>query len=98
MTESGSSGTIQAVFDLATEAEKKVGDIYRGFSELFSHVPEVSAFWEGLDRDEREHGRTLQELRRSLTPEISQHQQNLVDFKDNFGDRPWRKGIRIYSD
>ena len=37
------------------------------------------------------------EQRRQIVPNIMQHQQKLLDFSHNFGDRDWRKGISIHA-
>jgi hypothetical protein len=129
-------------------------------------VPGLPTFWQGLHDDEIQHAITLQNVRKSLTPEqllshspkemwatamiiqqmfskdllgsintlndayelaheleffevnaifkflaselipydkqaefidsaLKQHQQKLLDFSRNFGDREWRKGIKI---
>ncbi len=158
--------TIERLFEHAIEIEYKAADIYERFSKLFSHVPGLPAFWQGLHDDEIQHAITLQNVHKSLTPEqllsystkemwhdsmiiqqmfskdlvgsintlddayelahelefsevntifkflasdpipydkeeellnsdIIQHQQKLLDFSRNFGDREWRKGIKI---
>lgn len=38
-----------------------------------------------------------EERKQFVVSEITQHQQKLVDFSRNFGDRDWRKGISIHS-
>lgn len=39
---------IAGFFEHALEIEQKSADIYAKLSKLFSHVPEVSAFWDEL--------------------------------------------------
>lgn len=166
MMESGSKGTIDSVFKRAIGFEQKSADIYKEFSRLFSHIQEISSFWQELAKDEIHHADTLQNIRKSLTSqqllspcdkeilmkvditqrmltqvsiasiknlddayelahelefsevnsifklmttefinsqereqfiisEIRNHQQKLVDFTQNFGDRNWRKRIII---
>jgi len=168
MIEAGSKYTIEAIFERAIKIEYKAADIYGEFTQLFSHIPEISAFWQGLTEDEMQHANTLQDVRKSLTSEqllstcdkemseevariqrmlsedltasiknlddayelahklefsevnaifkflatefvpseereqfvvseITQHQQKLIDFNRNFGDRDWRKGISIHA-
>jgi rubrerythrin len=38
-----------------------------------------------------------EERKQFIISEIKQHQQKLVDFTHNFGDRDWRKGISIHA-
>ena len=38
-----------------------------------------------------------QEQEQFIFSEITEHQQKLVDFTHNFGDRDWRKGISIHA-
>ncbi len=158
--------TIERLFELAIENEYKLADIYERFKKLFSHVPGLPAFWQELHDDEIQHATTLQNVRKSLTPEqllscfakemwdnavrlhrmlskdlvgsintlddayelahqiefpevnaifkflssklipsdkqekiidsvIVQHQQKILDLSRNFGDREWRKEIKI---
>ena len=166
MIESGSKDTIEAIFARAIGFEYKAADIFKEFSKLFSHIQEISSFWQELAEDEIQHAETLQNIRKSLTSEqllspcdkeismkvditqcmltavsiasirnlddayelahelefsevntifklmttefihsqerrqfivsqISEHQQKLVDFTHNFGDRDWRKEVII---
>ena len=167
MIESGSKDTIEAVFKRAIGFEYKAADIFKEFSKLFSHIQEISSFWQEMAEDEIQHADTLQNIRKSLTteqllspcdkelsmkvditqrmltevsiasiknlddayelahelefselnaifkllatkffppeqrrqivPNIMQHQQKLLDFSHNFGDRDWRKGISIHA-
>lgn len=166
MIESGSKYTIEEIFERAIVFEYKAEGIFKEFSILFSHIPEISSFWQEMAEDEIEHADILQNIRKSLTSqqllspcdvemsmkidmtqrmlnevsiasiknlddayelahdlefsevntifklmtsefihsqerkqyivsEITKHQQKLVDFTRNFGDRNWRKGINI---
>ena len=166
MIESGSRETIEAIFERAIEIEHKAATIYTEFSQLFSHMPKITVFWQGMTEDEKRHMAALQDVRKSLTneqlqspcdknisekvaeihrllskdltasinnlddayelanelefsevnaifkflaaefvpseqriqlvaSEIKQHQQKLLDFFENFGDRNWRKEISI---
>ncbi len=45
MMESGSKDTIEAIFERAIQIEDKAANVYREFSRLFSHIPEISALW-----------------------------------------------------
>jgi rubrerythrin len=158
--------TIDRLFVLAIEVEYKTAGIYERFSKLFQHVPGLSAFWKELHDDEIQHATTLQNVRKSLTPEqllvhpaieiwesvmnvrqivnkdvfgsinslndayelaheleffeantifnfltskfipsgkpekfdylaIVKHQQKLMDFSHSFGNREWRKDIKV---
>jgi rubrerythrin len=69
MVESGSKDTIEEIFERAIQVECKAADIYEEFSQLFSHIPKISAFWRGLAEDEMQHANTLQDVRKSLTSE-----------------------------
>ena len=69
MGEAESKDTIEAVFESAIEIENKAADIYRKFSQLFSHIQDVSDFWQGLTEDEMQHANTLQDIRKPLTSE-----------------------------
>jgi len=166
MRELNHEKTIDELFKRAIKIERKAGDIYKELSNLFSHIPEVSALWKGLAEDETLHMNTLQDIHKSLTQEqlsspsdeqiwenvvkiqylldkdllgqiknlddayelahelefsevnaifkfltidlvpseerkefvmseIKQHQQKLLDFDHNFGDRTWRRQINI---
>jgi rubrerythrin len=168
MTPSGSNDTIEAVFESAIGFEYKAADLFREFSKLFSHIQEISSFWQKLANDEIHHADTLQNIRTSLNSEellspcneemamkvditqrmlnevsissimnlddayelahelefsevnsifllltsefihsqeqeqfifseITKHQQKLVDFTNNFGNKDWRKGISIHA-
>ncbi len=166
MIHSRSEETIERLFELTIENEYKIADIYERFKKLFSHVPGLPSFWQELHDDEIQHATTLQNVRKSLTPEqllscsakemrdnvvrlhhmlskdlvgsintlddayelahqiefsevnaifkflsselipfdkqekiissgIVQHQQKLLDLSRDFGDREWRKEIKI---
>ncbi len=168
MLESRSEQTIAELFKCAIDIEKRACNLYEQLSKLFSHVHEVSAFWDGLAIDELGHMKMLKDIYTSLTQEqllspadkeiwknvikiqyllnkdligpinslndayelahevefsevnnifkfltievvpfeerknlvianINQHQQKLIDFSQNFGDKVWRKQIKIQS-
>ena len=46
---------IAGFFEQALEIEQKSADIYAKLSKLFSHVPEVSAFWNEFAKEEKQH-------------------------------------------
>lgn len=69
MIESGSKDTIEAIFERAIGFEYKAADVFKEFSKLFSHIQEISSFWQELAKDEIQHADTLQNIRKSLTSE-----------------------------
>lgn len=69
MTKPGSKDALEEIFGRAIEIEHAAAGIYTRFSQLFSHLPEVSAFWRGLAEDEMQHANTLRDVRESLTSE-----------------------------
>jgi len=168
MMKSDSKDTIEVIFERAIEIEYKLAYLYKEFTQLFSHIQDISVFWKGLTADEVKHAKTLKDVRKALTheqllsscdkeilekiagiqrlqseilsksvknlddayelahelefseinavfkllatefvpsekrkqfvaSEIEQHQQKLMDFSHNFGDRVWRKKINIHD-
>ncbi len=69
MINTKTENTIERLFELAIELEYQTADIYKKFAKLFSHVPGLPAFWQGLHDDEIQHVVTLQNIRKSLKPE-----------------------------
>jgi hypothetical protein len=69
MMQSGSEETIEHLFEYSIEIEYKAAHIYETLSKLFSHVPGLTVFWQGLVEDEIRHATILQEIRKMLTPE-----------------------------
>ena len=67
MMELGSKETFGELFDQAIKMENEAASIYTEFSRLFSHIPEISAFWQGMVDDEILHAKTLEDIRKSLT-------------------------------
>lgn len=61
--------TIEEAFKSAMEFECKAKEIYSHFVDLFSHLPEIAAFWEGLASEEETHEAMLQNICHSLTEE-----------------------------
>ncbi len=57
------------LFEHAIEVENKTAHIYESFSKLFSHVPGLSDFWDGLVKDEKLHAATLEEAYKRLPSE-----------------------------
>ena len=57
------------IFEQAIEIEIKADSMYRKYTELFSHIPKISAFWSELTKDEMNHANTLRDIRKSLTEE-----------------------------
>lgn len=51
--------TVADVFDLAIEIEMKAEKLYESLAGMFSHEPEVAAFWNDLKDDEADHAEIL---------------------------------------
>lgn len=60
--------TMENLFNLAFEIEKKLVDFYCRLRNMFSHMPRVEDFWLGLRDDEIDHITKLQEIRGILKP------------------------------
>jgi len=69
MTKLGSDVTYEEIFGRAIQIEREADRMYTRFSQLFSHLPEIAAFWRGLAEDEMEHANTLRDVSESLTSE-----------------------------
>lgn len=69
MIQSGPEETVEQLFKHSIEIEYKAAHIYETLSKLFSHVPGLTGFWQGLMEDERRHVTILQEIQKLLTPE-----------------------------
>jgi rubrerythrin len=61
--------TISELFDLAMDAEKAAGKLYRGLEAKFAHYPEVAGFWKRYAAEEAEHVLWLERLRDRLSQE-----------------------------
>lgn len=61
--------TIENAFKSAMEFEGKAKEIYSHFMGIFSHLPEIAAFWEELANEEKTHKAKLQNICHSLTEE-----------------------------
>jgi hypothetical protein len=57
------------IFERAIETKKRVGQIYRQFARLFSHIPEVEDFWRRMNINQITHADWLKEIKDSLTEE-----------------------------
>jgi hypothetical protein len=57
------------IFEKAIETKKRVGQIYRQFARLFSHIPEVEDFWRRMNINQITHADWLKEIKDSLTEE-----------------------------
>jgi hypothetical protein len=57
------------IFEKAIETKKRVGQIYRQFARLFSHVPEVEDFWRKMNINQITHADWLKEIKESLSEE-----------------------------
>ena len=61
--------TIELLFEHAIENEYSAAQIYKSLSKLFSHVPGLYDFWDGLVKDEIRHATILKDIQMLLTPE-----------------------------
>jgi rubrerythrin len=61
--------TIERLIEAAIAIECQAAGIYQTFSEQFTQVPGLSAFWQSLNKDEIEHAAILKDTRSLLTPE-----------------------------
>jgi rubrerythrin len=63
--------TFQAgeLLELSLGFEQNARELYKKWTELFSEVPDVAAFWSEYASDEAVHARLLEELRLRLTPQ-----------------------------
>ncbi len=57
------------IFEKAIETKRRVGQIYRQFARLFSHIPEVEDFWRKMNINQITHADWLKEIKESLTEE-----------------------------
>ncbi len=64
-----SDKTIDRLIEAAIDLECRAAGIYQTLSEKFAQVPGISAFWQGLNKDEIEHAAILKDTRSLLTPE-----------------------------
>ena len=67
MIEKNCELTIDELFKRVFEIELTSAKVYIKLAELFSHVSEVSTFWDDLAKEEKHHEETLQEIYKSLT-------------------------------
>ena len=65
----GSDKTIERLIEAAIDIECRAAAIYQTFSEQFTQVPGLSAFWQDLNKDEIEHAAILKDTGRLLTAE-----------------------------
>lgn len=69
MTDSNSELVLGKILERAIESKEKVGQIYRRFAELFSHLPEVEDFWNKMSLNQITHADWLKEIKESMTEE-----------------------------
>lgn len=69
MDDTHSEHTLGDLFEQTFGVENKAAQLYGKFSEFFSHVSDVAAFWRGLAEDERTHITILQDILKALTEE-----------------------------
>ena len=58
------------LFEMAVQAEKTAMNLYLTLVQKFLHLPEVTAFWQGMLEDEITHARELESIRGSLNSEV----------------------------
>jgi rubrerythrin len=63
------SNKASELLELSLSFEHTARELYKRWSELFSDVPDVAAFWREYASDEAVHARLLEELRKRLSPE-----------------------------
>ena len=61
------NNTNKKLFALAVKCEHKAAEMYYAFTNMFSHVSEVSAFWSKMREDEILHAAVLNSTYDSLT-------------------------------
>jgi rubrerythrin len=59
--------TVGFLFRESARAEWQVRNLYLQFSDMFSHLPEVSNFWKDLAQDEEKHAKLLQTIQGNLS-------------------------------
>ena len=67
MAETGSNKTIEKLFEIAISIEYEAANLYEKFSKLFSHVPDIAEFWDGMQEYEIQHASILQNIRNALS-------------------------------
>ena len=80
MSGSDSELVLGKIFERAIETKRRVGQIYRQFARLFSHIPEVEDFWRKMNINQVTHADWLKEIKDSLSEEqiLSLPQVDLV--------------------
>lgn len=61
--------TLNDLINSAIVAEDVTGNVYKTFERMFSHQPEVAAFWKTMADDENEHARILANVHGLVTVE-----------------------------
>ncbi len=69
MSDPDSELVLGKIFEKAIETKKRVGQIYRQFARLFSHIPEVEDFWRKMNINQITHADWLKEIKESLSEE-----------------------------
>lgn len=69
MVDPNSELVLGKIFEKAIETKRRVGQIYRQFARLFSHIPEVEDFWRKMNINQITHADWLKETKESLTKE-----------------------------
>jgi hypothetical protein len=61
MEQPGAGRTVEHLFELAIRIEHQATLLYEMFSKMFSHVPELDAFWRTMIDEESSHEKLLQD-------------------------------------
>jgi rubrerythrin len=69
MSDASPNTSFDEIFQSAIEIEKKAGNIYERFAELFAAFPKIVDFWKGMNQDESGHAKWLLEMKESLSEE-----------------------------
>jgi hypothetical protein len=69
MSDSNTELVLGKIFESTIETKRKVGQIYKQFAELFSHIPEVENFWRKMNLNQITHADWLEETKESLSEE-----------------------------
>jgi hypothetical protein len=68
MEQPGAEHDLEHLFELAVRIEHQASLLYETFSKMFSHIPELDAFWRTMIDEESAHERLLQDAWDLLSP------------------------------
>ncbi|MBI9087113.1 MAG: hypothetical protein JEZ11_26200 [Desulfobacterales bacterium] len=84
--DSGDQKTLADLFRAAIALEEQAGAIYDQLSHRFAHVPEIHAFWKGMQADEIGHAEALETIRDS---------QTAADLSRRIDPKMWSEAVEI---